>query len=144
MDGRDLLDTGILRYGVTTADKEKLARERALPGAPLDPSAEQNVADRYAAGYLFATHWPKLAPAVLPIISALKTSSLPFLGGEDPSIQSFAQAGMNRALLDQSNRYKTPINLADRPWEDYRSADAERIRRRRRPAATAQAEGLEE
>ena len=79
--GRDLLDTGTFRYGVTTAEKERLARARALPGAPRDLSADQSVADRYAAGYLFGTNWPNLAPVVLPLINVLKTSSLPFFGG---------------------------------------------------------------
>lgn len=143
MDWRDLFDTGILRYGVTTAEKEKLARERALPGAPRDPSAAQAAADRYAAGYLFGTYWPRAAPVLMPWISAAKTSGWPLIGGENPALQSLAEAGLSRALIDAANRYKAEVNRSERPWEDYRSAEAERIRRRR-PTAAAQAEALEE
>ncbi len=143
MDWRDFFDTGILRYGVSTAEKEKAALARALPAAPIDTSAGQEKANRYAAGYLFALHWPRLAPKIMPIISATKTSNLWKLGGDDPELQSYAQAGMNRALSDIVNRYTTPVNVADRPWEDYTSEEAQRIRKRR-PMAAVQAEGLEE
>jgi hypothetical protein len=115
----DLLDTGTLRYGVSTAEKEKLARGGALPGAPVDKTADQERADRYASGYLFATRWPRLSSAVMPLINALKTSDIPFLGGDSPEIQSYAQNGVNRALIDRGNIYTTPTNRSARPWEDY-------------------------
>jgi hypothetical protein len=91
---RDLLDPlGELRYGVPTSEKERIAVSRALPGAPEDPSAEQDVANRYAAGYLFAQQHPEIAPRLLPIVSTIKA-----LFGTDPDLQSWAHAGMNRAL----------------------------------------------
>lgn len=89
---------GRLRYGVPTAEKEALASSRALPGAPVDNSADQDIANRYAAGYLFAKQHPHLAPIVQPFINALKTSDLPLFGGASPELQSYAQAGMNAAM----------------------------------------------
>lgn len=139
------MDPGILRYGVSTADKERLAREGLLPGAPVDRTAGQERADRYASGYLFASTWPKLSKAVMPFVNALKTSDIPFLGGDDPSLQAHAQSGVDRALLDLSNRYTTPPNRSATPWEDYESEEAAAIRARgpRRPVAAAlQAEAL--
>ena len=132
MDPRDIFDTGWLRYGVSTADKEKLAREGLIPGAPRDNSAEQKQAERYAASYLFASTWPRLAQTVMPLVNAVRTSDLPLFGGDDPTLQSYAQQGMNRALLDRDNAYTTPVNTSARPWEDYR-----------RPSLGAQARGLE-
>ena len=144
MDPRDLLDTGSLRYGVSTAEKEKLARQGLLPGAPADTTAGQERADRSASGYLFPSPWPRLAKTVMPAISALKTSGIPFFGGESPDLQSYAQEGMNRALIDLGNAYTTPPNRSARPWEEYESSEAAAIRKRRpRPIAAAlQAEAL--
>jgi hypothetical protein len=130
-------DTGTLRYGVSLDEKERLAREGSLPGAPIDNTAEQEAADRYAAGYLFAQTWPRLAPVVMPIINALKTSDLPLLGGDDPSLQSQAQAGVNRSLIDQANIYTTPVNTSARPWDDPAFQAA-----KRRPAAADQSKAL--
>lgn len=89
----DLLDTGALRYGVSTAEKERLAREGSLPGAPVDHSADQTKADRYAAGFLFGQNWPRLSEAVQPVVDRIKTSDLPFFGGSTPEEQSYASAG---------------------------------------------------
>jgi len=101
----DLLDlAGTLRYGMPTSEKERLARSRALPGAPKDTSAEQAPADRYAAGYLFAQAHPTIAPMVQPYVDQLKTSSLPFLGGSSPELQAYASQGVQQALIDQQNQ----------------------------------------
>jgi len=92
----DLLGAlGKLRYGMSTGDKEVLAAGRVLPGAPVDNSAEQAKANRYASGYLFGQQWPRLAPAIQPLVDRIKTSDLPFLGGESPELQSYATQGMN-------------------------------------------------
>lgn len=99
--GFDLLSAlGNLRYGVPTAEKERLARTGELPGAPsYDPSLpdEENMAraDRHAAGYLFGKAHPTLAPMVQPFVNRIKTSDLPLLGGSSPKEQSFAQQGVN-------------------------------------------------
>jgi len=91
----ELLDVlGKLRYGVSTAEKERLAASRALPGAPVDNTADQEAANRYASGYLFGQNWPNLAPAVQPFIDQIKTSNLPFVGGSSPELQSQASAGV--------------------------------------------------
>ncbi len=89
----DLL--GVLRYGVPTDEKEQLARMGSLPGAPVDRTADQAAADRYASGYLFGKTHPVIAPAVQPFVNRLKTSDLPFFGGSTPELQSQAQAGVN-------------------------------------------------
>ena len=86
---------GTMRYGVGTAEKERLAVSGALPGAPLDQSADQDVANRYAAGYLFGQQYPNLAPAVQPYVDRIKTSDLPFFGGESPEVQSWASHGVS-------------------------------------------------
>lgn len=103
---------GRIRYGKSTSQKEALARARALPGAPLDTSAGQEKADRYASGYLFAQNWPRLAPIVQPYVDALKTSDLPLFGGETPESQSYATAGMNRALIERGNESRPKILAA--------------------------------
>jgi hypothetical protein len=92
---------GRLRYGMSTADKEAAASSRSLPGAPADNTADQDVANRYAAGYLFAQQHPHLAPVVQPLIDALKTSDLPIFGGASPELQSYAHEGMTRALAER-------------------------------------------
>ncbi len=90
---KDFFDTGALRYGVSTADKERLAIGRELPGAPEDATADQDPANRYAAGYLFAQEHPTLSSVVQPFVDMLKTSDLPFFGGSSPELQSWASHG---------------------------------------------------
>jgi len=137
MDPQGLLDAaGYIRYGMSTADKEKIAREGLLPGAPKDTSAGQEKADRYASGYLFTSNWPRLSKAIMPAVSMARA-----FVGDTPELQSFAQSGMNRALMDLSNVYTTPVNTGERPWEDYESEAANRIRLKR-PAAEVQSEAL--
>lgn len=87
---------GILRYGVPTQEKERLAREASLPGAPEDNTAEQTAADRYAAGFLFGLRYPELAVVVQPYVDRLKTSDLPLFGGSTPEEQSYASEGVQR------------------------------------------------
>lgn len=99
----DLLDLfGKLRYGRSTAEKEAIAAKRALPGAPYDPSADQEIANRYASGYLFAENYPRLAPAVMPVVNMARTGWF----GDSPEVQSYANAGMNRALMDAELKKK--------------------------------------
>ena len=93
--GLQALDPGNLRYGVSTAEKERLASAGALPGAPKDQSENQDVANRYAAGYLFGQNYPNLAPVVQPMVDRIKTSDLPFFGGESPETQAYASYGVN-------------------------------------------------
>ncbi len=103
MDWRDLADPiGYLRYGMSTADKEVLARNGSLPGAPVDKSEEQKVADRYAAGYLFTRQWPTLGPILQPVANMIDTDTgiiNPF-GGSSPELQSYASEGQNHAMLE--------------------------------------------
>lgn len=93
-------DTGSIRYGVSTAEKERIARNGSLPGAPKDHSADQKKADRYASAYLFAKKWPRLSDAVGPLLDMIGTSDLPIIGGLKPEEQSQAQTARNRAKLD--------------------------------------------
>jgi len=98
----EILDaTGYLRYGVPVARKEALAASQSLPGAPVDQTENLDAANRYASGYLFAQAHPHLAPVVQPLIDMLKTSDLPFFGGSSPTLQSYATAGMNQALMQR-------------------------------------------
>ena len=85
---------GYLRYGVPTSEKERLAVSGELPGAPEDPSASQDVSNRYAAGYLFGREHPTVSRAVQPLVDMVKTSDLPFVGGSDPELQSWASQGV--------------------------------------------------
>lgn len=94
MDFLDII--GSLRYGVPTSQKETLARQGSLPGAPEDKTAEQKAADRYAAGFLFALQHPGIASTVQPIVDRLKTSDLPLFGGSSPELQSYASEGVTR------------------------------------------------
>lgn len=89
---------GRLRYGVPTSVKEQMAEKGSLPGAPTVPNDERD--NRYASGYLFAKQYPNAAPVIQPWIDRVKTSSLPIFGGESPEVQSYAQQGMNRAVVD--------------------------------------------
>src|SRR3989304_7604207 len=102
---------GRLRYGVSTSEKERLARSRELPGAPKDTSPEQATADRYAAGFLFARQHPTLAPLVQPMVDRLKTSDLPFFGGESPEAQSYASQGVARALAERGSAQPRGMSL---------------------------------
>lgn len=102
---------GRIRYGVPTSEKERLARTGSLPGAPSGADAE--TADRYAAGYLTTRQHPSLYPAIAPYIDATKTSAPAdilgaLLGGDTPTVQSYATSGMNQALLDRSNAELRP------------------------------------
>lgn len=100
----DYLDVlGQLRYGVPTSQKEALAAQGALPGAPQDPTAEQERANRYASGYLFGQQWPNVAPAVQPWVDRIKTSNLPFLGGSSPELQSYASQGVAKGATSKSD-----------------------------------------
>ena len=95
-DIRDVSDIlGYLRFGRSTAEKEALAASRSLPDAPEDNTADQDVANRYAAGYLFAQRYPKIAQQILPYVTQIKIAA-----GSDPVLQSWAHTGMNRALRD--------------------------------------------
>ena len=110
---RDILGSiGSLRYGVPTAEKERLARMGELPGAPEDTSADQQAADRYASGYLFGQAHPTIAPAVQPYVDMLKTSDLPFFGGSTPEEQSYASEGIRRAILEGENAKRQPSRAA--------------------------------
>ena len=103
MDLRDLLDlAGVIRYGVPTAEKERMAIESTLPGAPQDFSAEQTAANRYAAGYLFGQQHPEIAETVQPWVDLIKVSDLPLLGGSTPEEQSYASEGVRRALMGRN------------------------------------------
>ncbi len=105
MDLRDVLDiAGLLRYGMPTSEKERLAISGTLPGAPVDHTADQDAANRYAAGYLFAKEHPILAPIVQPMVNRLKVSDLPLFGGSTPDLQSQATAGMNQGLAAAGGR----------------------------------------
>jgi len=88
------------RYGTDTATKEVLAREGSLPGAPVDPSADQEIADRYAAGFLFGLQYPTLAENVLPYLNMLKTSDIPGFGGSSPELQSYGSHGIQQGILE--------------------------------------------
>ena len=104
----DILDlAGVLRYGVPTSEKERLAVSRELPGAPADVSPEQGAAHRYASGYLFAQQHPTIAPIVQPLVDRLKVSDLPLFGGSSPELQAYASQGVTRALSEQANRMRT-------------------------------------
>jgi hypothetical protein len=109
---------GKLRYGVDTAEKEKLARQRALPGAPLDTSAEQEKADRYASGYLFGKTWPILSRLAQPMVDRLKTSDLPLLGGSTPELQSQASSGVMQGRLAAENQQQQGDSVMANPWDD--------------------------
>lgn len=95
--------TGRIRYGVPTSVKERLARMRALPGAP-EVTADAEEADRYAAGHLFGREHPMLSEKLQPLVSMLKTSDLPLLGGSSPELQSYADAGARAGRLEAENR----------------------------------------
>jgi len=107
----EALDPGRLRYGVSTAEKEAIARRGELPGAPVDRSAGQEKADRYAAGFLFAKEHPDLAPILQPMVDRLKTSDLPYFGGESPEVQSYASQGMTRALAERGREQPQGMSL---------------------------------
>lgn len=101
VDVRDLFDlVGSIRYGAPTSEKERLAISGSLPGAPEDRTAEQDAANRYAAGYLFAKEHPRFSRLVQPLVDAVKTSDLPWVGGSTPELQSYASHGATRARED--------------------------------------------
>jgi hypothetical protein len=107
--GQDVLDwlgdkldfVGNLRYGMSTSEKERIARAGTLPGAPPSRPSNDEISDRYAAGYLFGDTYPRAAPLLMPAINALKTSSVPFFGGSSPELQDNATAGMVRAIQEK-------------------------------------------
>lgn len=86
---------GRIRYGVPTSEKERLAREGNLPGAP-DPAQGVEEADRYASGFLSGQTWPAASDIIQPLVDRVKTSDLPFFGGDDPELQSYASEGSRR------------------------------------------------
>ena len=87
---------GRLRYGMPTSEKEVIARQRSLPGAPeVDSDAEE--ADRYAAGYLFRKNRPRASKALQWLASRANVSDMPFFGGSKPELQSYADAGATAA-----------------------------------------------
>lgn len=88
----------MLRYGIPTSQKEIVARQQLLPGAPAANTETGEEADRYSAGYLFALEHPELATWVQPAVSRLKTSDLPFFGGSSPELQSYADAGSQAGI----------------------------------------------
>lgn len=101
-DPRELLSSiGAVRYGAPTGEKERLARQASLPGAPKDQTTEQQAADRYAAGFLFAFNHPEIAPFVQDLVNVVKTSDLPLVGGSSPELQSYAVHGMRMGLLER-------------------------------------------
>ena len=110
-DALRAVDPGNLRYGMPTADKEVLARQGSLPGAPRDTSADQAAADRYASAFLFAKEHPTLSSVVQPLVDRVKTSDLPFFGGDSPELQSFAQQGANRGRQESE---KPPLWMIQR------------------------------
>ena len=87
---------GLLRYGVPTSEKERLARGGELPGSPRADTEEAEEADRYAAGYLFGQQWPTASRYMQPLVDMVKTSDLPFIGGADPELQSWASHGVQQ------------------------------------------------
>lgn len=100
-DLSDTLDVfGRLRYGVPTSEKEAIAIRGDLPGAPVDHTADQDAANRYASGFLFAQEHPTLAPMVMPFVDRVRTG----LFGDSPEMQSYATAGMNQALMGATAR----------------------------------------
>ena len=110
MDLRDLLDfAGRIRYGMPTSEKERLAVTGALPGAPEDKTVDQTAANRYSSGFLFALEHPTLAAAIQPVVSQIKVSDLPILGGSSPELQSYADSGVQQGIA----AYKHGKNLAD-------------------------------
>jgi hypothetical protein len=96
---RDLLDlAGTLRYGIPTSQKEIIARQQLLPGAPPANTETGEEADRYSAGYLFGLQHPELAEWVQPAVSRLKTSDVPFFGGSSPELRSYADAASQQRI----------------------------------------------
>lgn len=107
MNLRDLLDVaGQIRYGMPTSAKEVLAVSGALPGAPVDRSAEQDAAKRYAAGYLFTREHPDAAKVLIPAATYIHA-----LFG-DVDTQARAHEGMNRAMLDVDNARQAELSKA--------------------------------
>lgn len=116
MDAESLLDfVGRLRYGMPTDQKEALAASGTLPGAPVDRSADQAAANRYASGYLFTKNHPTIAPMVMPLVSQLRTSTLPGFGGDSPELQSLAISGMNTALAQTPPPAPMPMTPTPMP-----------------------------
>jgi hypothetical protein len=87
---------GLLRYGVPTSEKERLARSGELPGSPQADTEEAAEADRYAAGYLFGLNWPAASKFIQPMVDMVKTSDLPLFGGANPELQSWASHGVQQ------------------------------------------------
>jgi len=94
---------GNVRYGVSTEEKERLARSGSLPGSPTANTADAAEADRYAAGYLFAKEHPWLSQYIQPAVDRLKVSTTPVFGGSSPELQSYATAGSNAGRLAAEN-----------------------------------------
>ncbi len=88
---------GRLRYGVPTSEKERLARTGELPGAPSPLTTGVEEQDRYASGFLSGQTWPNASELFQPLVDRVKTSDLPFFGGDSPELQSYASEGSRRA-----------------------------------------------
>ena len=111
---RDLLDfAGTLRYGVPTSEKEILARQQLLPGAPPANTETGEEADRYGAAYLFGLEHPEFAALAQPAVSRLKTSDLPFFGGSSPELQSYADQGSQQGI-EAARRGQTLADIIGR------------------------------
>lgn len=99
MNIRDILDfAGNLRYGVPTSEKEVIARQQLLPGAPPANTETGEEADRYSAAYLFGLQHPDIAEAVMPAVAALKVSGVPFFGGSTEETQAYGDRGSQMGI----------------------------------------------
>lgn len=112
----DLLDLpGYLRYGMPTSGKEAVAAGGGLPGAPYDPSANQDVGNRYAAGYLFGKQWPNFSQYAMPVVNFIHG-----LAGDSSNLQSYANQGVNngraagKAASSSSEWHKQEQHLSHR------------------------------
>ena len=97
---RDLLDfAGTLRYGVPTSEKEILARQQILPGAPPANTETGEEADRFTPRATSSRSSIQSSPRWRqPAVSRLKTSDLPFFGGSSAELQSYADQGTQQGI----------------------------------------------
>jgi len=93
----DLL--GKLRYGMPTSQKEAVALQGSLPGAPPVRGADAAEAQRYAAGYLHARQYPQASRLSVPLAALIRG-----LFGESPELQSYAAQGANMGRLNPNPR----------------------------------------
>jgi hypothetical protein len=84
-----------LRYGVTSADKARLAASGAVPGAqPVGSEQDIEREDRRASAYLFAREHPGVAGVVQPIVDDLRLRAF----GDSPQVVAVAQQGQEAAI----------------------------------------------